>query len=293
MTAAAPEREAGDSRSSELPARQQRLLPAISWAAFGVFGVWFAARLIPNLALRLQFEDQLIVLRYARNLAEGNGFVYNAGERVMGFTTPLFTVLSSAFVVRRRRSGGGLAERIRHAVHAGHGRPRRQTAGSSRRRARRAPGGRPGHLQSRGRLQLSLRGDGDAPLRPALPAGARPSPERSRHHGRRRGRIAVPDPTRGRPARGHADRPRLAAPPGGTNPSGPGGAGRGAAVAPLRVRLLRRRHAQDAERKRGREHRLAVALSGSGSRGLRRGRRQSAGSLQPLPGADDRRPTAP
>lgn len=74
-------------------------LGGLSWAAFGVFAVWFAARLIPNLALRLRFEDQLIVLRYARNLAEGNGLVYNAGEQVMGFTTPLFTVLSSVFVV--------------------------------------------------------------------------------------------------------------------------------------------------------------------------------------------------
>ena len=71
----------------------------IGWAAFAIFGAWFAARLIPNLVLRLQFEDQLIVLRYARNLAEGNGLVYNAGERVMGFTTPLFTVLSSVFVL--------------------------------------------------------------------------------------------------------------------------------------------------------------------------------------------------
>ena len=99
MTAATPGREAGDSGSPGPPARQQRLLASIPWAAFGVFGVWFAARLIPNLVLRLQFEDQLIVLRYARNLAEGNGLVYNAGERVMGFTTPLFTVMSSAFVV--------------------------------------------------------------------------------------------------------------------------------------------------------------------------------------------------
>ena len=81
------------------PARQQRLLGAISWTAFAIFGAWFAARLIPNLVLRLQFEDQLIVLRYARNLAEGNGLVYNVGERVMGFTTPLFTVLSSVFVL--------------------------------------------------------------------------------------------------------------------------------------------------------------------------------------------------
>ena len=99
MTVVAPECDAGGSPSQDPPARQQRLLWAIPWAAFGVFGIWFTARLIPNLALRLQFEDQLIVLRYARNLAEGDGLVYNAGERVMGFTTPLFTVLSSAFVV--------------------------------------------------------------------------------------------------------------------------------------------------------------------------------------------------
>ncbi|MCY3926679.1 MAG: hypothetical protein OXG81_00230 [Acidobacteria bacterium] len=92
----------GGSRSPELPNRQRRLLELTSWTAFAVFGIWFAARLIPNLALRLQFEDQLIVLRYARNLAEGNGLVYNAGERVMGFTTPLHTILSSAFVL-----GGG------------------------------------------------------------------------------------------------------------------------------------------------------------------------------------------
>lgn len=92
----------GGSRSPELPNRQRRLLELTSWTAFAVFGIWFAARLIPNLALRLQFEDQLIVLRYARNLAEGNGLVYNAGERVMGFTTPLHTMLSSVFVL-----GGG------------------------------------------------------------------------------------------------------------------------------------------------------------------------------------------
>ena len=99
MTVVAPECDAGGSPFPGPPTRKQRLLPAISWAAFGAFGVWFAVRLIPNLVLRLQFEDQLIVLRYARNLAEGNGLVYNAGERVMGFTTPLYTVLSSVFVL--------------------------------------------------------------------------------------------------------------------------------------------------------------------------------------------------
>lgn len=77
----------------------QRRLEYVYWLAFGVFGLWFCWHLIPNLAFRLRFEDQLIVLRYARNLAEGNGLVYNLDERVMGFTTPLFTLLSTVFVV--------------------------------------------------------------------------------------------------------------------------------------------------------------------------------------------------
>ncbi len=41
-------------------------------------------------------EDFLITLRYAENLASGRGFVYNEGERVMGATTPLYTLLLAA-----------------------------------------------------------------------------------------------------------------------------------------------------------------------------------------------------
>jgi len=38
------------------------------------------------------FDDAFITFRYARNIAEGLGFVYNTGERVLGTTTPLFTL---------------------------------------------------------------------------------------------------------------------------------------------------------------------------------------------------------
>ncbi len=38
-------------------------------------------------------EDFLITLRYAENIASGRGFVYNAGEHVLGTTTPLYTLL--------------------------------------------------------------------------------------------------------------------------------------------------------------------------------------------------------
>ena len=38
-------------------------------------------------------DDAYITFRYARNLVDGLGFVYNPGERVMGTTTPLYTLL--------------------------------------------------------------------------------------------------------------------------------------------------------------------------------------------------------
>ena len=38
-------------------------------------------------------DDQFILYRYIDNLAAGNGFVYNLGERVLGSTTPLFTLV--------------------------------------------------------------------------------------------------------------------------------------------------------------------------------------------------------
>lgn len=38
-------------------------------------------------------DDAYITFRYARNLITGQGFVYNAGERVLGTTTPLYTLL--------------------------------------------------------------------------------------------------------------------------------------------------------------------------------------------------------
>jgi hypothetical protein len=36
------------------------------------------------------FDDAMISMRYAYNLAHGNGLVWNLGERVQGFTNPLW-----------------------------------------------------------------------------------------------------------------------------------------------------------------------------------------------------------
>jgi arabinofuranosyltransferase len=45
--------------------------------------------------LPIAAEDAYITFRYAKNLAIGNGLLYNPGERVMGFSSPLWTVWSA------------------------------------------------------------------------------------------------------------------------------------------------------------------------------------------------------
>lgn len=42
-------------------------------------------------------DDVFITLRYADNIAHGNGFVFNIGERVLGTTTPLFALILGLF----------------------------------------------------------------------------------------------------------------------------------------------------------------------------------------------------
>jgi hypothetical protein len=50
---------------------------------------WVSFRLYTD----IQLEDALITYRYAQHLARGDGFVFNPDERVLGTTTPLFTIL--------------------------------------------------------------------------------------------------------------------------------------------------------------------------------------------------------
>ncbi|MEY4602128.1 MAG: hypothetical protein RL292_69 [Candidatus Parcubacteria bacterium] len=43
--------------------------------------------------VKFQNDDQFTIYRYIENIAGGKGFVFNEGERVLGSTTPLFTLL--------------------------------------------------------------------------------------------------------------------------------------------------------------------------------------------------------
>jgi hypothetical protein len=44
-------------------------------------------------------DDAFITYRYARNIANGNGYTYNPGEHVQGTTTPLFTLILALFSI--------------------------------------------------------------------------------------------------------------------------------------------------------------------------------------------------
>jgi hypothetical protein len=59
----------------------------------GLLLIAFVVRLVPGQRI---VDDAYITFRYARNIAEGRGFVYNPGEPVLGTTTPLYTLLLAA-----------------------------------------------------------------------------------------------------------------------------------------------------------------------------------------------------
>ncbi len=68
-------------------ARSLLSLACIAIAAIFAYELWlFSGHLI---------DDTFISLRYARNLAEGHGLVFNPGERVEGFTNPSFVVFAA------------------------------------------------------------------------------------------------------------------------------------------------------------------------------------------------------
>ena len=53
----------------------------------------FVAFCIYFLRGRFNYDDPFITFRYAQNLAQGIGFVFNPGERVLSTTSPLFAIL--------------------------------------------------------------------------------------------------------------------------------------------------------------------------------------------------------
>jgi len=80
----------GSEGDGELQAERRANPYPLAALAIATFAV--AARLLVVRATHSTTEDFFITLRYAENIAHGNGFVYNPGGRVLGTTTPLYTL---------------------------------------------------------------------------------------------------------------------------------------------------------------------------------------------------------
>jgi len=68
------------------------------WLLFGLLLVYFllVTALLYAAYSNWAYDDPFITFRYARNLAQREGFVYNPGLHVQSTTTPLFTILLAA-----------------------------------------------------------------------------------------------------------------------------------------------------------------------------------------------------
>ncbi len=71
--------------------RKWNIIAAVALVGTGLLWLWFL------LEVRGQYEDAWITYKYAFNLIDGKGFVFNVGERVLGTTTPLYTLILAAF----------------------------------------------------------------------------------------------------------------------------------------------------------------------------------------------------
>lgn len=82
-----------ENRVKPIPFLRNICLRNIPIAVWGIAGLAVLLRLGIAAATQFTQEDALITLRYAENIARGQGFAYNPGERVLGTTTPLYTLL--------------------------------------------------------------------------------------------------------------------------------------------------------------------------------------------------------
>jgi hypothetical protein len=70
-----------------------------AYAIFGLLMVWRSSFIaIDGKRYFVLYDDAMISMRYANNLLQGNGLVWNPGEHIEGFTTPLMVFIYTAAI---------------------------------------------------------------------------------------------------------------------------------------------------------------------------------------------------
>jgi hypothetical protein len=67
-----------------------------SWVPLAIVGLAIALFILENRSVHSQVDDAYIFYRYAHNWITGQGLVFNVGERVEGFSSPLWLLLIAA-----------------------------------------------------------------------------------------------------------------------------------------------------------------------------------------------------
>ena len=69
---------------------------AMTLVMYNALAIWdYGVAIIDGVTYFILDDDIMISMRYARNLAQGVGLVYNEGEHVEGFTNPLLTLIAA------------------------------------------------------------------------------------------------------------------------------------------------------------------------------------------------------
>src|SRR5574338_175448 len=75
--------------------RADRLLLAaltVSFLAYSAGFIYRTSFVVDGERYFSLFDDAMVSMRYAKNFADGHGLVWNPGERVEGYTNPLWTL---------------------------------------------------------------------------------------------------------------------------------------------------------------------------------------------------------
>jgi hypothetical protein len=72
------------------------VLLIVAYAVYAALYIYRNSVIVEGQRYFVLFDDAMISMRYARNLVEGNGLVWNPGERVEGFTNPLWVLFMAA-----------------------------------------------------------------------------------------------------------------------------------------------------------------------------------------------------
>jgi arabinofuranosyltransferase len=81
------------SRALSRWSRSSFIIISLSFCLYSALFVWRTSYVIDGVRYFCLFDDEMVSMRYARNLARGYGLVWNpGGERVEGFSNPLWVV---------------------------------------------------------------------------------------------------------------------------------------------------------------------------------------------------------